>query len=129
MTSAAWLVTATKMSVMMLRRIERSALDVVNGGEAALVWHRPRSGRSTSDAIRFTRNLCSGSRADCVVGAGDTPAATEESTIIGGKDAFPKRPTFPIFTCTGEKFTDISERCPYLMACPLVKLPAPVCRN
>ena len=90
MTSAAWLVTATKMSVMMMRRIERS------------------------DAIRFTRNLCSGSRADCVVGAGDTPAATEESTIIGGKDAFPKRPTFPIFTCTGEKSTDISERCPYL---------------
>src|ERR1700731_4503456 len=102
------------MSAMMMRWIERSALDVITDGEAALVWHRPRSGRSTFDAIRFTRNLCSGSRAGCVVSAGDTSAATEESTIIGGKDAFPKRPTFPIFTCTGEKFADISERCPYL---------------
>src|ERR1700726_1807676 len=43
--------------------------------------------RSTSDAIRFTRNLCSGSRAGCV-GASDTPAATVGSTIIGGWDAF-----------------------------------------
>src|ERR1700730_13713221 len=102
MTSAAWLVTATKVSVMMMRWTERSALDVINGGEAARVWHRPRSGRSTSAAIRFTRNLCSGSRAGCVVGAGDTPAATKESNTIGGRDTFPEPPTFPIFTCTDE---------------------------
>src|SRR6266576_2339085 len=72
------------------------------GGEAANRIIALRSARSTSSTIRFTRNLCSGSRAGCVVDAGGTPAATEESTIIGGRDAFPHRPTFPIFTCTGE---------------------------